>query len=295
MQYIPYQASADPRQYYAQGLGNLFGGFLGKSQRGMQAQDLSNLALYMSSGMKSFPNLRTQFGQQLAASLMGRMAQPTTPSQMLNQLKYNFLQGQPPEQMNDILLRMLTKPEVGINLGTSPWYTDPKLTGEETPARIAGEEVRRKTQPTQAERKSFRDEAVKVIGSMPKILGGLGFKGFKNITKDTVNSAYERYLANTGYSTANEDYKRAIRESWYSLMKQIKAAGFQGSGWDIGKNEVDWNPNDPKVKKLESGKQTKVPEEPKTQTEFVNTVRRLNMTNPKTAREYYDKYVDKLW
>ena len=34
--------------------------------------------------------------------------------------------------------------------------------------------------------------------------------------------------------------------------------------------------------------------EPKTQTEFVNTVRRLNMTDPEAARKYYDMYVP-LW
>jgi len=113
---------------------------------------------------------------------------------------------------------------------------------------LADEQYRKTTQPTRTDRTAFANTAFGILGTLPQRRWKAGRY---NYSRQSVNQGYEQYLNETGYQAANENTKKAIRDSWYGLMKQIKQTGLQTRNFSVGKNEIDWDPSDAKIKQLE--------------------------------------------
>ena len=76
MAFLPYNPLADPKQYFAQGVGNVLGGVLDRYQKKQRGLDIQDIGAQF--GVR-LPQARTSYMQQLQASLL--------PSQIMSPLQ----------------------------------------------------------------------------------------------------------------------------------------------------------------------------------------------------------------
>jgi len=88
----------------------------------------------------------------------------------------------------------------------------------------------------------------------------------------------------------NDTQKEQIWNVWQNKIKNRAAEGWFGK-------ETDFDPTDPKWRKAIglTAEETSGTGEPKTKTDFANTLRRLQTEDYEKAKKYYDKYLDKFY
>jgi hypothetical protein len=280
---IPYQPSADPNQYYSQGLNNLVGGFLGKSQRAMQAQDLQNLALYTMGGLQKMPMVKTQLGQNLAGELLGRMATSQGG-------RVGTLPGWWPyatETQKQGYLNRVGGPMSQVNIGGQPWRAG--FVGQPSMGEEAVVEHLQKTEPTPSERKTAIDIMKDIIFETPTPWWGA--LGAKNFRQGALTEAYKNYRIQNNYDGLTEKKRNRLDEIWDNQIKVWNKIGYKGHG----KNEFQWNPDNSEIQRLRKGSKTVYPPSISTngkfdRDKFLAEVARLKAVDLESARRFYNMW-----
>jgi len=280
---IPYNPQTDPKAMFAQGFSNMLGG----AQQGLDRRRIAKFAetlgaddtaiQILSKGLKSGIDPQTamaigalkqkegQYGAGRLGTVPGWWAYAT------------------PKQKQDYMNR------VGgplVQVGPKRW-TEGQLD------EAAQVDYQKKVGLSSSDLNLARQSVKTIISEMEHGTWAGDMKGFKNYKRDNLVAAYNQYRNENNYSGKSAKNRERLDNLFDSQMQTYNKGGYK----DHGKNEFDWNPEDARVQALRTEKAESTVEatEPKTQDEFKNTLRRLQMEDYKKATEYYNKYLDRFY
>lgn len=163
-----------------------------------------------------------------------------SPSQILNQWRLNMLMDMTEEEQKQYML----KPPITIQTGQ-------KLLEPGQRQEIADTEFREKVGLSPAEKNLGRKSAEEILKGTRKRFWHWGTEDY---TQEMMVDNYKSWRAENSYEEQTPRKQKELDEIWDAKMALWKKSGVKFDKDNIiGKNEIEWNPNDPQVKKLREG------------------------------------------
>ena len=150
--------------------------------------------------------------------------------------------------------------------------TGQKLLTEEQRKEIAEDEFTSKVTLSSQEKNIASKSAARIIDEAPQgtprwwLPRGLERAGQKNFPKKTLIEIYKQWRLESTYPDKSGPRRKRLDDIWDRIMKTRNRTG-KAKHWEtgaiinIGRNEYDWNPNDPDIKALRNYKGARKPGE----------------------------------
>lgn len=238
--HIAYNPRSDPWQYLAEGAGYAVTGLLDQRRKRHQLGDIQDVATWVDEGMQGTPpDLRTEFGQNLAAEVVMRqgLRKLTEPADIQAQKLQNKLL-----KANINLAKERTQ-QIGKGMGSGtgygviPWYLRPEV--KDSPEAIRAREKAGSKPLTVTALSSYNKLMDKHIDAA---YGGMDPFDPNYSQKDLLGQ-WEKFKTAVAWENMPDNHRRQLWQNWNATITtrgKKTAKGFGG-------NEYQWDPSSESV------------------------------------------------
>lgn len=238
---IPYNPRSDPWQYLAGGAQNMMTGLVEQEQRKHQIGDIQDVATWVNDGMQGTPpDLRTDFGQNLAAEVVMRqgMRKLTEPADIKQQQLQNRMLKANIKLAKERTKLMSKGMGSGTGFGVVPWYLRPEF--KDTPEGLRARE-----------KSSSKPLTVTSLAGYNKLMDTHidaaygGMDAFDpNYKQNDLLSQWEKFKTAVAWQDMPENHRRQLWENWNRTITTRGKKTAKG----LGGNEYQWDPEADEVK-----------------------------------------------
>jgi len=243
---IPYDRQTDPKALFARGFENMLGGIMQGRQSRRLGEALSSMDTNATPIEVAMKLLSERVSPQIAMGMGGLQQRGQFgPSQMMALERWNKYQQAVASGDTDTANRLLSSALVNFNVPTSRELWPPKGRAE-----VAEVELQDKVGMSSTERANAKKGIEELFESTPDNAWAYGWSDY---SREKMIGVYKQWLTEQDYGSKTPRQRKSLDEIWDGKMSLMNKTGFKFKDKDrprLSKNEIDWDPTDPEVRKL---------------------------------------------